>query len=300
MSGGLHFITVVNAHGALVEFCNLGARWTRCCVPDADGHIGNVLVGTDDYIHDTLYRGALIGRVANRVAHACFELDGQMYYLDANDGSHSNHGGFHGFDGRKWNYRLLDDGVSFMLTSPDGDGGYPGTINVEATYRWSDDCRLELHVVARTDRPTLFNPTCHAYFNLSADQQSTIADHELLLDADKVLETDSFHIPRGWLADVDATPFDFRHSRPLGNYRYNHCYDVCSAKLTEPHTRRSLFVTTSLPGIVLYTSGWSPRPFEAVCLETQFWPDAIHFPSFLQPILRPHEIYDHTTVYHFC
>ena len=296
---GLSFITLTNALGATVELCTLGARWTRCCVPDGEGRLGNVLVGSDDYVSDTLYRGAIVGRVANRIADASFVLDGQTFRLDANDGRHSNHGGFCGFDCRRWDYRLLADGVCFTLTSPDGDGGYPGRVDVEATYRWTDGCQLLLRLRATADRPTLLNPTCHAYFNLSAGQCLTIADHQLQTDATRYVETSADHIPTGRVPSVATTPFDFRQGRPLGRFRFNHCFDVQSATLTDPHSGRRLQVETSLPGLLLYTSGWSPRPFEGVCLEPQFWPDAPHHPAFRQPLLRPGDVYDHTVNFRF-
>ena len=296
---GIYFIRVVNAGGAWVELCTLGARWTCCWVPDVAGHLGNVVLGAEDYAEDRLYRGAIVGRVANRIVNAEFELDGQTYHLDANDGHHSNHGGFHGFDARRCDYRLSDDGVTFMLTSVDGDGGYPGRIDVEATYRWDDDCRLTLRVTACTDRTTLFNPTCHAYFNLSGGSDRTIAAHDLQTDACRVVETDSSHIPSGRLLAARDNAFDFRGGRRLGTFCYNHCLDTQRARLRHEGSGRCLEVSTSPPGLLLYTSGWSPRRFEGVCLEPQYWPDAIHHAGFECPVLRRGERYDHTTVYHF-
>lgn len=118
-------------------------------------------------------------------------------------------------------------------------------------------------------------------------------------DATRYVETSADHIPTGRVPSVATTPFDFRQGRPLGRFRFNHCFDVQSATLTDPHSGRRLQVETSLPGLLLYTSGWSPRPFEGVCLEPQFWPDAPHHPAFRQPLLRPGDVYDHTVNFRF-
>lgn len=301
-------IRLCNSSGAFVELCNYGARIIRCCVPDVRGKIDNVVVGYSDvglYDQDEYYRGAIIGRFANRIGGARFNLDGKEYHVTANEGRNCNHGGKNGFNRKSWSFSTNSEGngVSFVITSLDGDEGFPGKVTLRADYVWSDDNRLTLHLYGETDRPTLLNPTNHAYFNLSGGK-GTIENHLLKIKAEQYLETDNEYIPTGRLASVANTAMDFRQWKSIGEdmpkpFGYNVCYTGSEALVFDPFSGRTLHVASSLPGILLYTAGYCPTPFESFCLEPQYWPDCPNHPSFPLCRIDPAHPYSHFITYDF-
>lgn len=311
-----------NSKGAYVELTNLGARWTAAVVPDASGQPADVIVGhqrPEDYLTDEFYMGATVGRFANRIANATMCIDGQTYTLDRNDGQHSNHGGFAGFDRKAWEWKETEKSVVFSLFSPDGEGGYPGNLHVETEYEWTESNELYIRHRGTTDRATYLNLTNHAYFNLSG-KEGKIDGHVLYIPSRTILETTQEFIPTGRRTDVAGTPFDFTKGKPLGrdlyadhpqlrwNRGYNHCYilkekkdEECTeaARLYDPESGRTLTVRTDLPAVLLYTAGYFERPHTAVCLETQYYPDTPSHPDFPSCLLRPGEEYRQATVFAF-
>lgn len=315
-------IRLTNESGAFVEVTNWGARWITSMVPDANGRLANVLAGYDcieEYLSDSYYMGAIVGRFANRIANARFTIHGETFHLEANDGHHTNHGGFSGFHNKLWEWQEIDGGVRLELTSPDGEGGYPGTIRVKVDYLWSEDNELSIRYYGQTDRPTYLNMTNHAYFNLTGRREK-ITSHYLTIPSEWILDTNSKFIPNGKKVSVLGTPFDFTHRKQIAkdlyaahqqlawNKGYNHCYVLkeasspdllTAASLCETESHRRLTVKTDLPGVLLYTAGYYARPDTAVCLETQYFPDTPSHPHFPSCLLNPGEVYDHLTVYRF-
>lgn len=313
---------ITNQSGFYVELTNWGARWIAAVVPDAEGHPDNVLVGYNDmsgYLTDTYYMGATVGRFANRIHHAAFTIESKVYNLEMNDGKNTNHGGYAGFHQRLWQWEKLVDGIRFTLTSPDGEGGYPGNLSVSVEYRWSEQNELSIHYSGKTDKPTYLNMTNHAYFNLSGARRK-ITSQMLHIPSDKILDTTSEFIPTGEMVSVANTPFDFTTCKPIGkdlyadneqlhwNRGYNHCYVLKENKsqecieaafLYDPQTKRSLAVKTDLPGVLVYTAGYYEYPDTAVCLETQYFPDTPSHPHFPSCLLKPEEEYNQLTVYRF-
>jgi aldose 1-epimerase len=322
LNGTVSLVTLTNAGGASVFFSSQGARWTAARVPDSDGQLGNVLIGSrpdGDYTDDVYYMGATIGRFANRIGGASVDIDGKRYPLDCNDGENTNHGGFHGFDQALWDTAVIDGGVCFTRISPHMEGGFPGRLQVKVIYRWSDSNELTVEYYATTDRPTVVNLTCHAYFNLSAEAGTTIHQHQLMIPSTKILDTDAHFIPTGLIRTVKGTAFDFTSIRSLGtqmqaddpqlvqNRGYNHYYILpyhpgsmqLAALVRDPRSGRSLRVHTDYPGVLLYTAGYYAEPHTAICLETQLMPDAPHHPDFSSCLLRPGEVYRHSSIYAF-
>lgn len=302
---------IVNDAGASIEVSDWGARLIEVLVPDKEGRLGNVVLCPPDLLTDTYYMGAVVGRVANRIGDASFLIDGQIFTIDRNDGCNSNHGGFEGFDRRLWHSEVVSDGVKFTLTSPDGDGGYPGRLDVCVTYSWTEDNRLQLSYEASTDFPTLVNLTHHAYFNLGVTGQQVV-DHWLQIPSDRLVVTDENFIPTGEIVSAIGTPFDFTVGKMIGkdinadseqlrwNRGYNHCYLLPRSSHSEMHlaarlqheaSGRYLEVNTTQPAVLVYSSGFLPRPTTAVCIETQCPPDAIHHSEFPSRILRPEMFY---------
>ncbi|HEV3031546.1 MAG TPA: aldose epimerase family protein, partial [Polyangia bacterium] len=211
--------TLINKHGLIAKITNLGATITELDVPDRKGKSGDIVLGWDtlaQYETNPSYLGATIGRVANRIANAKFELDGKTYKLAANNGTNHLHGGVKGWNKLVWDGSASEtpDGPSLKLTlvSKDGDEGYPGTVHVTTTYTLSKDDELRIEMEATTDKPTPVNMAHHTYWNLSAEP-GDIKDEVLTLYADKYTPGMP---PDGKVLAVAGTPFDFTKPKALG------------------------------------------------------------------------------------
>jgi aldose 1-epimerase len=327
----VHLFTLTNAHGLIARITNYGATITECHVPDRAGQLGDVVLGFDNlkqYLGCQHYIGCTIGRVANRIARGRFTLDGEVFTLARNNGPNHLHGGVKGFDKALWQAEPLPGpvaGVKFSHVSPDGDEGYPGRLDLAVVMTLTDDNELAIDYAAVTDRATPVNLTNHPYFNLVG--QGDILEHELMLSADRYIVTDESLIPTGEIRPMKGTPLDFTRpmligarldqltSVPVG---YDHTFAInragnrlaLAARALEPHSGRVLEVTTTEPGVHLYTANFFDGAFTGkrgvgypqhagFSLEAQHFPDSVHQPAFPSTILRPGETYRQTTVYKF-
>lgn len=310
------------------ELIELGGIVTRLEVADRDGAFGDVLLGCPtiaEYTGPHPHFNCLVGRYANRVTNARFTLDGVTHDLDANIPPHHLHGGRNGFGVRRWTGEVNGDGVVFRLTSASGDGGYPGTVAVEAQYRFAGSC-VALEIAATTDAPTPVSLTSHHYYNLSAVHGSTIKDHEVSINAAAYLPISKNLTQLGVVQPVFGTPFDFRGPVTVGDAMtaddrqiklacdgFDHTFVIAghglrrAAEVRHPASGRILVVATDQPGVQLYTGntlsarGKHGRRYPAhggLCLETQQFPDAPNHPNYPCAILRPGEAYRART--HFC
>ncbi|WP_328917216.1 MULTISPECIES: aldose epimerase family protein [unclassified Streptomyces] len=282
---------LTSAAGVSAEILTYGGVLHALHVPDRAGRTASVVLSLPDaaaYATRSPYFGALVGRYANRIAEGRFTLDGRVHHLPVNDRGHTLHGGPDGFHRRIWRAEPLSDGsLRLSLNSPDGDMGFPGAVEVTATYALDAAGTLALDFEARTDRPTVVNLTNHAYFNLAAAQDGPDSDgggsgdgsvlrHVLRVDADRYLPVSPEGIPWGPELDVSGTPFDFTVPRPVGDGidrpdpqlkaagGYDHCWVLRSpggsgaprtaAVLHEPDSGRTLEVRTTEPGVQVYTA----------------------------------------------
>ncbi|MGW5086102.1 aldose epimerase family protein [Streptomyces coelicoflavus] len=307
-------------------------------VPDRRGRYANVSLGfdnLDDYVARSPHFGALIGRYGNRIAKGRFTVDGTTYQLSVNDGENSLHGGALGFDYRVWDVepftRGSDTGLVLHYVSVDGEMGYPGTLRAKVTYTLTRRGDWRVDYEATTDRATVVNLTSHVYWNLAGEGSGTIEDHELAIAASRYTPTDAGLIPTGELARVAGTPFDFRRGKPVGrDIRDAHPHLVTAkgfdhnwvldkgitdrpehiATLREHASGRTLRIATDQPGLQFYsgnfldgtltgTGGSLYRQGDALCLETQHFPDSPNHPSFPSTVLRPGETYRTSTVHSF-
>lgn len=301
---------------------NYGASLVRLLVPDRNGELADVVLGYDDaagYATGRAYLGATIGRNANRIKNACFVLDNKTWSLHPNMGKHSLHSGPDSFHKRLWQTEAVtDSSVTFRLDSPHGDQGFPGNAVIRVTYTLEYPSSLRITYDALCDRDTVFNMTNHSYFNLAGHDHPELAmDQILMLPARVYTHCDWANIPTGKLKSVAGTPLDFRTPKPLSQdirrllMGYDHNFEVfCApcAVLSDPHSGRTMSVTTDCPGLQLYTAngtketgknGVSYGSRSAVCLETQFYPDAVHHPEWQQPFVKAGQPYHSETVYQF-
>lgn len=327
--------TLANGDGMEVRVLDYGATIQSIRVPDRDGRIVDVTLGYDDlggYLSDTYYMGAVAGRYANRIANGQFTIDSTTYQLARNNGPNHLHGGERGFDKVRWHAEPFQRGdsvgVTLHYTSPAGEEGYPGTLEVQVTYVVTMSNELVVAYHATTDAPTHVNLTQHTYFNLAG--QGDILDHGLSIDASRYTPIDSTAIPLAELANVEGTPFDFRALTPVGSrigvdhpqlalgdgYNHNYVLDrmdddlTHAARLVDPITGRTLDVYTTAPGVQLYTGnrlsgnvvGKGGVPLErraGLYLETQYYPNSPNRPDFPSTLLRPGDSYDSRTVFSF-
>jgi aldose 1-epimerase len=307
-------------------------------IPDRRGRHENVSLGfdnLDDYVASSPYFGALIGRYGNRIDKGRFTLDGKAYQLSVNDGENTLHGGAQGFDKRVWDVEPFTEGsdVGLVLhyTGVDGEMGYPGTLKAKVTYTLTRRGDWRIDYEATTDKATVVNLTSHVYWNLAGEGSGTIEDHELSIAASRYTPTDAGLIPTGELARVSGTPFDFRRAKPIGRdirdahpqlvtakgFDHNWVLDKGItgrpehvATLRDRSSGRTLRIATDQPGLQFYsgnfldgtltgTGGSLYRQGDALCLETQHFPDSPNQPSFPSTVLRPGQTYRTTTVHSF-
>ena len=323
--------TLTNARGAFARITNYGAIVTELHVPDRTGKLGDVVLGfdkLDDYVASSPYFGAIVGRVANRIANATFVLEGKTYTLNANNPPHHLHGGKKGWDKVIWTAepKQTKDGPSLRLThvSPDGEENYPGTVTATATYTLTNDNELRVEMTATTDKTTVVSMAHHSYWNLAGT--GTILGHELEIPADAYTPGTPM-VPDGTIKPVKGTPFDFTVAKPIGrdlkqaggtpvgfdqNWVVNgdpHAMRLM-AKLKDPSSGRVLTISADQPGLQFYsgnfmdgkTSGKGLRhvQYAGLCLESQKFPNAINVPGWKeQVILRPGQTYRHTMIHKF-
>jgi aldose 1-epimerase len=319
-----------------VRLASYGARITSIKVPDRQGAFADVVLGFDSVepYRTSLkkpYLGVTLGRYAGRIAQGRFTLDGVGHVLTCNSGPNHNHGGVTGFDKVVWNAKQLRNGVQFDYTSPDGEEGYPGTLQVRVTYTLTDANEIIIDYRATTDRATPINLSNHSYFNLAGEGSESVLDHDLKINAERMLLIDKTSVPTGKTVPVADTPFDFRQPKRVGRdidvdnkqlangNGYDHTFVLNpgngsalmpAATLYEKRSGRMLQVFTEEPGLQLYTAnyldgtliGKTGRPYlkrSALCLETQHFPDSPNHPHFPNTILRPGESYKTRTIYQF-
>ncbi|MBB4659948.1 aldose epimerase family protein [Parvularcula dongshanensis] len=325
--------TLTGATGMQMSVLDYGGTITALTARGRAGHFADVVLGLDDlaaYEANTAFLGALIGRYANRIAGGRFSLDGHAYTLETNDPPNTLHGGARGFDKRVWEAEAREGeaGPKLILryVSPDGEEGFPGTLQVQVTYLLREDDTLVVHYRAETDAPTPVALTQHSYFDLTGGAGDPMAQ-VLRLAADAFTPIDETAIPTGEVRSVDGTPFDFREPtgiadridaedeqlRLAGGYDHNLVLSGSGLRLagvlSDPASGRVLEVHTTEPGIQFYsgnhfdgtshgkgrTLGWRT----GVCLETQAFPDSPNQPGFPDTALRPGELYESTTEFRF-
>lgn len=323
--------TMKNRNGMEIAVSDYGAVLVRVLVPDREKRLQDVVLGYDDvkgYEAGTLYFGATVGRVANRIGGGAFELNGKRYALTQNAGRNTLHGGRDYYDKRLWKVEEADEShIALMLYSPDGDQGFPGAVDIHVTYTLTEENEIRIHYHAVPEADTLLNLTNHSYFNLSGHGSGTVLGQEAVINADAYTKADAESITTGEIVPVEGTPMDFRTGKTVGeeieadyealvfgrgydcNWVLNGSGSRQVAGMYSQNTGIRMKVSTDLPGMQFYTSNFIVREegkegavygkHQAACFETQYFPDAVHKEQFEGPVVRAGEVYDTTTVYRF-
>jgi aldose 1-epimerase len=327
--------TLTNSTGAQVGITPWGATVTSIRVPDRSGKLGDIVLGFDTlqrYIANNRYFGAIVGRYGNRIANGKFMLDGKAYALARNNGENHLHGGIAGFDKKLWDAREVPGAngpaLELKYTSPAGEEGYPGQLDVTVSYTLTNANELRIDYLATTDQPTVVNLTNHSYFNLAG--AGDVLAHRVQIHAARFTPVDAGLIPTGELRSVTGTPFDFTTAHSIGEridagdeqikfgkgYDHNWVLDGIAgqlrlaARVSEPSSGRVLEVLTTEPGLQFYSGnfldgtnhgkgGQTYLHRAGFCMETQHFPDAPNKPSFASTTLLPGQRYQSTTLYRF-
>lgn len=308
-----------------------GCVLTSLFVPSKSGVVEDVVLAPptlDSLVSSDASFGGVVGRFANRIGGASFVLNGTEYRLDKNDGENCLHGGFFRWDKQVWSAEVVETikgtGVTFSRTSPSGEQGMPGTVEVGVTYLLDNSNNLIMHYSAISDKDTVINLTNHSYFNLAGHNRGSLETHLLRLDCSHYLETKDL-VPTGKILPVEGTVFDFTREKSLTqdlsnqvlieSRGYDHCYCIRKgasgltsfAEVRELGSGRVMTVATDMPGVQLYTANWLKgdlgkdgvgyKQWGAFCLETQQYPDAPNKLNFPSAVLRAGKEFTSTTVY---
>lgn len=326
--------TFENANGVIMEVSDFGASLYALLVPDKDNNLCDVVLGYDTPVEyeapSRTFFGVTVGRSANRIAGGRFTLNGKEYQVDQNQNGNNLHSGEDFYSFRVWNVKEIGENtITFSLHSPDGDQGYPGAVDIEVKYTLTDDNAVQIDYFALPQDDTIINLTNHSFFNLNGHASGSILDQEVWIDADAYTPTNEVLIPTGELCPVEGTPMDFRAKKPMGQdihknyealrlggggYDHNWCLnnDGCFAKVAEMSSELSgitMEVFTDLPGVHIYSGNYLKeevgkqgiiyKQYQAMCFETQYYPDAINQENFESPIVKKGEEYRTRTVYKF-
>lgn len=313
-----------------VEISEFGASIISIKTPNNKGEVVDVVLGYDDiekYKRQTKYIGATVGRCCNRIKNGLIDIDGTKYQLNCNDSKNHLHGGDIGFDKKIWNSKEIENGVELNYISEDGEENYPGQLDVKVTYTLKENS-LVINYKATTNKTTICNLTNHTYFNLNG--YGNILQHQVQILADYFTENNQESIPTGKIIPVENTPMDFRNPQYIEKDINNEYYQIKYAKgfdnnwvlnnyngeirkIATAYSELSgieLEVSTDLPGLQFYSgnfldgaeNGKNNIPIKnhsGLCLECQYFPDALHHKNFPQPVLRVGEVYNKTIEYKF-
>lgn len=322
--------TLENSNEVSVKLITYGATLTSLVTPDRHGNLADIVLGYDDiagYESDPIFSGCIVGRFANRISNGSFELEGKKYELAKNFvGGHHLHGGEVGFNARIWDAKIVKQangtGVAFTLVSPDGDEGYPGRLTVRVKYLLDAKNNLTIDYWAKSDKTTHINLTQHSYYNLAGHDAGDVHGHFVRLFCDHYLPVDENGVPTGEIRSVEGTEFDFRQGarieKQVGEGRYDHNYvlalkrpekPILLARVSERTSGRGMSVRTDQPGVQFYTSihmketpgknGAVYNTNQALCLETQHFPDSPNKPNFPTTVLKAGEVFRSRTIHRF-
>lgn len=329
--------TIANSNGMKVTFTNYGANIVSIFVPDSKGNVADIALGFENiagYEENGPGFGSFIGRHANRIGGARFELNGKVYELEKNDGANNLHGGSVGYNKFIYEAEIYEEddiaSIEFSRLSPNMEQGFPGNLDISVTYSLTETNELVIEYYANSDKDTIVNLTNHSYFNLAGHNSGSIHDHQVWIKANQFTPTTKDLIPTGELSDVAGTPMDFRTMKKIGQdidadyeplkmaggYDHNFVLDISGsevekvAELYEEKSGRRMEIFTDMPGIQLYTAnmlspvkngkgGATYAKRTGVCFETQYFPNSCNIKTFPSCVLKAGKEYDSVTIYKF-
>jgi len=326
-----HLYELEGEGGLRAQLTDYGATLVALFVKDKNGVERDVVCGYDsatDYERENCFFGATVGRNANRIANSKVTISGVTYDLEVNDNENNLHSGSNGLGDRMWQVKEQSkNAITFTILDEAFSDDFPGNLTMDVTYTLTADNTVEIHYVGSSDADTVCNFTNHSYFNLNGHDSGTVHGHKLLMNAANFTPIpDGKAIPTGEIAPVAGTPLDFTEEKTIGRdinadydqlvfvngYDHNFVIDEDAefvARVTGEESGIVMVMKTDLPGVQLYTGNWIGGQVGkggatyvkqgALCLESQYFPNAANQEGFASPILLAGEVYDTTTVYQF-
>jgi len=315
---------LINKNGVSVMILSYGGIISEINTPNKNGDVENIVLHHEsnlEYLTDSFFMGAVIGRNANRIAKSTFKLDENIFHLDKNEGENHLHGGHNGFHKKHWELIEYDKKQKFVIlsiNSLDLESGYPGNLNCNVKYSLNDQNEFKIEFFAKSDKDTIFNPSSHSYFNLNPIKNS-ILEHKLKINSDNYIPINYECLPNGSIESVINTPFDFTRFKKIdeeinNDYEqlkigkgYDHCFVLNknsskAAELSNEASGRKLIISTNQPGIQFYSGNHLSGKFvknQGLCLETQHFPDSPNNDNFPTTKLIANEEYYSETIYFF-
>ena len=322
--GAIKEYKLINKNGVSVMILSYGGIISEINTPNKNGDVENIVLNHEsnqEYLNDSFFMGAVIGRYANRIAKSTFKLDENIFHLDKNEGENHLHGGHNGFHKKHWELIEYDKKQKFVIlsiNSLDLESGYPGNLNCNVKYSLNDQNEFKIEFFAKSDKDTIFNPTSHSYFNLNPTKKS-ILEHKLKINSDNYIPINYECLPNGSIESVINTPFDFTRFKKIdeeinNDYEqlkigkgYDHCFVLNknsskAAELSSEASGRKLIISTNQPGIQFYSGNHLSGFFnknQGLCLETQHFPDSPNNDSFPTTKLIANKEYYSETIYFF-
>lgn len=324
----IYIYTICSPSGIKAEILNLGCT-VRSLVVSKNDKEYDVVLGretAEDYLHNKGYLGSTVGRFANRIKNATFDIGGKKFVCKPNRSGHLLHSGANNFGTMVWEENVIgDDYVSLKIVSPDGENGFPGDLTVITTFELKNKA-LKIRYEAMSNKDTIVNLTNHSYFNLNGHDSGSVCNHTLKINADFYTPMDSELLPTGEILSVKGTPLDFSDRKPIGKDLgtmkdmgldgYDHNFVTRGngmreiAYLTGDKSGITMTTTTNKPGVQLFTGqffdgsiefkhGARYDRYQGVCLETQFFPNCTEFSHFPSAVLKCEDKYDYITIYSF-
>lgn len=326
--------TLKNSHNLSLSIISYGGIITKIKMPDRYGIIEEVTINVDTFdemLANRPFHGALIGPVTGRISNGQYCEGEKRIQLDQNEGKNTLHSGENGLDNKVWKVEVeeQDQQITLILRSQlkDGEGGFPGNVEVTVYYSLNEDGEVTIRYEAITDKTTLFNPTNHVYFNLSGNNKEPIYNHEFQLASDYYAVLDDQNLPTGELKSVNQTDFDFREAKTLNALLETTDEQITSregidhpfvldqdklenaAQLYHEDSGRLLKMSTNSDAVVVYTHNHEQSIGEhadhklgkhsGIALETSFLPDAVNQEGFGSIWLKPNEKFSAETTYKF-
>lgn len=324
---GYRLISITNDFGFTATFSDLGARIVSLKLNNRELIWG--FDSADEYLAIDTTFGATIGRTAGRIAHATFDLDHTTYTVSTNDGTSNLHGGMPGFESKKWDFHVIEgvneSSVIFNLTSPDGENGFPGTLDVEVKHTITNDNIWRITTRGISDKKTLFNPTNHVYFNLSGNLSKPIDQHSLYLNSNAYAPLTPDVTTIGTIKDVWQTDFDFQSTKKLSTFFNSHDpqkelvngldhpfffkqvgLQYKQVEMISPDKKIALEIYTDCPSVVLFSANFDyniPMKKQQIgfrnglTFETQIAPGAEKYTSFGNIALEKYQAKETITEY---
>jgi aldose 1-epimerase len=324
--------TIQNENGLILKVITFGGIITELHVPDKYGKLDDVVLGfgsVEDYekFNVLAYFGCITGRVAGRITHGKFSLEGKEYQMVINNEPNHLHGGLDGLNKQVWSPKILDDQtLQLSYTSPDGQSGYPGNVEIAVTYALTSENEVRIEYHAKTDKATPLSLTNHAYFNLAGQESCNSLDHLIQINCSDFVPTDEDMTLQDRIESVEGKGNDVRKMSRLGdvipkllkhhgdNYmvKLSPSQDLVHvAKVIEPVSGRVMDAYCTDQCLQFYTgmaldeepiigkTGKEYVKHHGFCLEFQGYPNGVNHPEIADNVLKLGETYKQTSVYRF-